>query len=209
VKRVLSVGLFILFVVSWTMAGKTAATSSKNQQHGAFTAVRTQNNRIDSLAVGTAAPPFSLQSLDGGYVFLRDYCGEKLRKPWLNKTKHVVVLSFFATWCVPCQREIPQLIKIQNLLKDQPVKFFLIDVGEKKSKVKPFIEEKGYTLPVLLDVYQVVAKKYGAHSLPRLVIVDKQGKVRLYHKGFKNPPDFVPETKAFIEKLLAEEVSKR
>ncbi|HHJ53802.1 MAG TPA: TlpA family protein disulfide reductase [Caldithrix abyssi] len=165
-------------------------------------AVVGQEKKIEALTPGTPAPPFSLQSLDGNYIFLRDFTGQKLRKPWLNKTKHVVVLSFFATWCVPCQKEIPQLMKIADMFKDQPVKFFLIDVGEKKSKVQPFIQKKGYTIPVLLDVYQVVSEKYGAHTLPRLVVIDKNGTVQYYHKGFENKPDFIPEMKKLIEGLL-------
>ena len=67
------------------------------------------NDKLD-----TDAPLFSLPDLNNNYIALRDLCGEKLRKPWKNKTKHVVVLSFFATWCKPCIAEIPHLQNIQK-----------------------------------------------------------------------------------------------
>ena len=95
----------------------------------------------DSLRIGDQAPSFSLPDLKNQYIFLRDFCGEKLRKPWKNKTKHAVVLSFFATWCGPCKREIPYLEKLMNQYKDKPVKFYLVDVGEDPSKVKPFVKK--------------------------------------------------------------------
>ncbi len=161
-----------------------------------------QQNKINTLPKGSKAPAFTLQNLAGEYIFLRDYCGVKLRKPWLHKTKYVVVLSFFATWCVPCQREIPHLMEVQRRLADQHVKFFLIDVGEKHEKVAPFIKGKKYTLPVLLDPYQVAAQKYGAHTLPRLVVIDKNGLVQKYNIGFDNKPDFTDELEGFIKALL-------
>jgi thiol-disulfide isomerase/thioredoxin len=162
------------------------------------------DNKIDSLEIGSQAPSFTLPDLNSSYVFLRDFCGEKLRKPWKNKVKHVVVVSFFATWCVPCQKEIPHLMKIREKFKSRPVKFFLIDVGEKLEEVSPFVKKNGYTIPVLLDQYQVTKDKYGAHSLPRLVVLDKNGMVRHYKKGFENAASFENEMTMLLEKLSKE-----
>ena len=74
--------------------------------------------------MGDQSPAFSLPDLQNNYIFLRDYNGEKLRKPWKNKTKYAVVISFFATWCGPCKKEIPYLEKLQTEFTDQKVKFF-------------------------------------------------------------------------------------
>ena len=95
-------------------------------------------NIIGEIKKGEEAPLFSLPDVSNQYIALRDLCGEKLRKPWKNKVKHVVVLSFFASWCKPCIAELPHLQKIQNQFKDQPVKFFLINVGEDKIKIEEF-----------------------------------------------------------------------
>ena len=95
-------------------------------------------NIIGEIKKGEEAPLFSLPDVSNQYIALRDLCGEKLRKPWKNKVKHVVVLSFFASWCKPCIAELPHLQKIQNQFKDQPVKFFLINVGEDKIKIEEY-----------------------------------------------------------------------
>jgi thiol-disulfide isomerase/thioredoxin len=156
----------------------------------------------EPLCIGCPAPTFSLPSLEQDYVSLRDFCGEQLRKPWINKTKHVVILSFFATWCEPCKKEIPYLENLQREFKDQPVKFFLIDVGEEKNKIANFIKNTNIAIPVLLDRYQRTAEKYDALTLPRLYVLDKEGKIQRKQKGFSNPEDFEIEMRALISVLL-------
>ncbi len=156
-------------------------------------------------AVGDKAPTFTLPDMNNKYVFLRDFCGEKLRKPWINKDKYAVVMSFFATWCAPCMKEIPYLTQVAEQFRDKKIKFFLINVGEEKAKVEPFLKEKNITLPVLLDQYQVVAEKYGAKSLPTLVVLDQNGKVRKYKMGFKDGNQFVKDMAELLEQLSATE----
>jgi thiol-disulfide isomerase/thioredoxin len=168
-----------------------------------LTFVTAQNNAsTDTLKTGEDAPTFSLPNLNNKYVFLRDYCGEKLRKPWINKTRHVVVLSFFATWCGPCKKEIPYLEKLMKQYKGKPVKFYLIDVGEDPQKVTPFVKANNVKIPVLIDRYNQTAQKYGAIALPRLVIIDKNGKVVKLKRGFKNGELFLSEMREIIQPLL-------
>ena len=157
----------------------------------------------NDLLINDDAPVFSLPDLEGNYVFLRDFCGGTLRKPWINKEKKAIVISFFATWCVPCKKEIPYLMQLEDQFKEQPVKFILIDVGENKEKVKPFLRQENIDLTVLFDQYQVVSKKYGATSLPRLVVLSKEGKVKKYQKGFENPDLFMTDMQNLIGELVA------
>ena len=93
---------------------------------------------------------------------------------------------------------------VQKKFINSPVKFFLIDVGEKFEKVSPFVKKNGYTLPVLLDQYQVTKEKYGANTLPRLVVLDKNGIVRQYKKGFDNAASFENDMTKLLEKLTEE-----
>lgn len=159
----------------------------------------------DQLCIGCEAPTFSLPSLQEDYISLRDFCGEQLRKPWLNKTKYVVVISFFATWCEPCKKEIPHLEKLQAEFSDQPVKFFLIDVGDEREKVSEYVQEKKVEIPILLDRYKKTAEKFDALTLPRLYVLDKNGVIQRKQKGFTNADDFIIEMRELIKLLLQQQ----
>ena len=155
------------------------------------------------IKVGDPSPVFSLPDLQNNYVFLRDYSGEKLRKPWKNKTKYVIVMSFFATWCAPCKKEIPYLEKLQTEFTDKNTKFFLVDVGEEREILDGFLDKNRISLTVLHDRYQQTAEKFGANSLPRLIVIDKEGTIQLIKKGFKDGDSFMKEMRTLLSKLLS------
>lgn len=162
-----------------------------------------QNDEV-TIKVGSEAPTFSLPTLDQNYIYLRDYCGEPLRKPWINKTKHVVVISFFASWCKPCLKEIPHLQDLEKEFEGKDIKFFLINVGEEKEKVEELLKTNPIQLPILLDRYSKIAEKFDALTLPRLFVIDKLGIIRRQQKGFVSEEDFVIEMQAIITELLKE-----
>ena len=133
--------------------------------------------------VGDLAPIFALRDLQDNDVFIRDYCGE-LRQPWKNNEPQVVLLSFFTTYCQPCLKEFPILIKLSQKFIHQNLKILLVDLKEDKKRVQKFATEQGIKLPVLLDRYGVVAKKYGVTSVPRIFVINEQGKLIWMTKGF-------------------------
>ena len=161
--------------------------------------------KANSLQIGDKAPTFYLKDIQNNDVFLRDYCGEKLRKPWKNKEKYVIVLSFWATWCAPCQKEIPVLQDIMDEYSGKNIKSFLIAVGEKKEKVAPFAQKKKFRFPVLLDMYSMVStKKYQVPALPRLFVIDQNGIIRHIEEGFKGEQHLRTELKTVLDKLLSD-----
>jgi thiol-disulfide isomerase/thioredoxin len=161
-----------------------------------------ENAKPGGPVIGKEAPTFSLPDLQQKYIALRDFCGPKLNKPWINKTKQVVVLSFFATYCKPCLQEIPHLEKIGNSFNGQPVKFLLVNVGEEEAKIKEFLSTNSIGLDILLDRYSKIAEKYDALSLPRLYVIDKEGIVRKEQKGFSDPVQFEVELTRLLNDLL-------
>ena len=109
------------------------------------------------------APPFSLKTLNGGQVSLKDFKG----KP--------VLLAFWATWCPSCIEEMPLLEKFSIGNKDPLVILTLVIDGEKESKVQRVVKEKKITLPVLLDPKEKTARSYGVKFVPVAFLIDRDG----------------------------------
>lgn len=144
-----------------------------------------QSDKIAVLPAGSKAPTFSLPSLDGERVTLRTYCGDTLNKPQINPFRHIVILSFWATYCEPCKKEIPELAAIAQKHNADSVKIFCISIDkEGASKVGPVVTERKYTLPVLLDPYCKTAERYGVSSLPALFVIDPVGNIRYSSSGY-------------------------
>jgi len=130
------------------------------------------------------APTFYAKTLDGEKFFL----SEELKK------QKPVVLSFFATWCAPCRKEIPVLNKIQN--EHPGISFYLVDVSnleqggikliEDPDEVRKMIESMNVTMTVLMDKYGVAAESYGALELPKTVVIDQGGEIVYEKTGYES-----------------------
>ncbi|MDP7128396.1 MAG: TlpA disulfide reductase family protein [Candidatus Marinimicrobia bacterium] len=168
------------------------------------------------LMIGDIAPSWALMIGPAEYEFLQNWTvkkGTKLRKPKTQPDRHVVILSFFATWCKPCMKELPHLQNLYEKYMDQKIKFFLIDITEATRTVKgnedvpeagPFLTKKGLTMPILYDPQGIAMKRYKSSALPRLFVIDKYRTLRMLKKGFKENEDFEGELSEIIDQLLAE-----
>jgi peroxiredoxin len=123
----------------------------------------------------------------GSPVFFSDYAGKVLRQPWKNTQRHVVVLCFWATWSEPCHQDISGLMELAGRFSDQPVKFFLVSTGERagttRETMRSIVEQRGYTLQVLVDATGTVADRYGVQTLPATAVADKHGALRWIRHG--------------------------
>ena len=117
--------------------------------------------------------------------------------PNKEKTEHLlfkehiggktVILNFFASYCLPCKEEIPEIQKLAANYKD--VKLIFINIDEEKdfAKVEEVIREWNIEYPVLLDPYQVAIKQYAKSKLavPATFILDNKGKIRFEAIGYE------------------------
>ncbi|MFC1717604.1 TlpA disulfide reductase family protein [Candidatus Poribacteria bacterium] len=117
---------------------------------------------------------------------------------------YVRIINFWATWCPPCQAEIPGLIGLQNKYADR--KFTVIGISLDTggaAVVESFIEENGINYPVILATKQTVSDYEDAidtpiHSIPTSMVVDRDGGIISVHVGFRTKEQFEEE----IQKLL-------
>lgn len=112
------------------------------------------------------APDFTVYDKDGNPVRLADYIG----KP--------VVLNCWASWCGPCQMEMPDFEEKYKELGEN-IQFLMVNMTdgsrETVDSAAGFIADKGYTFPVFYDTDQDVAMTYGVYSLPTTFFIDAQG----------------------------------
>jgi len=172
----------------------------------------------NDLQVGDIAPSWALMYAPGKFEFLKNWSeeeGTRLRKLATQPNRHAVLMSFFATWCQPCMKELPILENVYQEYKDERIKFFLVDITEATRnnpgygdmpKAGPFLKEKGVTMQILYDTRGTVMKRYNAQTLPRLFMMDGDRKLTFLRRGFHEGEEekFTTELSDEIERLLAE-----
>jgi cytochrome c biogenesis protein CcmG/thiol:disulfide interchange protein DsbE len=127
---------------------------------------------LEGIDRGKIALDFTLESLDGTRVFLSDYRGQ------------VVLLNFWATWCPPCQAEIPDLEAAYRSYREDGLVILGIDVEESAHAIESFLEDVEMTYPILLDETARVYREYRAPGLPTTLILDREGVIRVRHPGY-------------------------
>jgi peroxiredoxin len=95
------------------------------------------------------------------------------------------LLIFWATWCAPCKKELSDLKSYFDGLVEKGYHVILIaeDNAKTQSKVKPYVESKKFTWPVLLDPSGEILKRYGGTSLPYTIVIDSKGKTVQKFRG--------------------------
>ncbi|MBC7326715.1 redoxin domain-containing protein [bacterium] len=136
---------------------------------------------------GKPAPDFTLMSLDGKTYTLSNLKGK------------VVLLDFWATWCPPCREELPIIEKLHQEYKDKGLLVLGIN-DEDKATVENFLKENNLTFPILVDAQSKVALLYNVESIPRVLLIDKDGNVVKDLLGYSKENEQI--LREAIEKLL-------
>lgn len=130
-----------------------------------------------------AAPAFELSTTTGDKINLADYRGK------------VVILDFWATWCGPCRRGIPDLVELKNEYKDKGFEVIGISVDQSNTinKVKPFMEQYNINYPVAYANNEVIQNYGGIDAIPTSFVINKEGKIISKHVGLMPKAQYIKE----------------
>jgi len=138
---------------------------------------------------GDQTPNFKLQTIDGKEFSITDLKGK------------VVLVNFFATWCGPCMKELPEVqSQLWPKFKDQD--FVMVAIGREHTaaELKAFNQKKGFTFPLAADPKREVYSKFASQYIPRNYVLDKNGKIIFQSVGF-NQKDLEKMMKVIADNL--------
>jgi peroxiredoxin len=115
------------------------------------------------LEVGLAAPEFTLARLGGGEISLRDLRGK------------VVLVNLWATWCAPCEQEMPAMQRLYAQLAPRGFELVAISVDEDAQAVERFRDRLALTFPIALDAQKRAAASYQSFRYPESFLIDREG----------------------------------
>ena len=136
--------------------------------------------------VGSAAKDFSLRDSDRN-VNLAQFHGQ------------VLVLNFWATWCPPCEEELPSLMRMQDRLRGRGVTVLGVSIDVDGDAYHRFLQQRGVNFMTIRDPEQKIPSLYGTSGWPETYIIDRQGVMR---RKFVGAVDWTsPEVVDYLSKL--------
>jgi peroxiredoxin len=119
------------------------------------------------------APDFTLRTLEGPNLRLQEQRGR------------VVLVNFWATWCAPCRQEMPHLNRLYDKYRASGFVLLGVNVDDDSRNAASVAAKLGVKFPVLLDSDKKVSRLYDLNSMPATVLIDRDGRVRWYHRGYR------------------------
>jgi len=123
--------------------------------------------------VDSVAPDFTLRSSGGKNIKLSELRGQ------------VVLVNFWATWCGPCREELPHLNRLYQQYRRAGFVLLGVNIDDKPANARSMAERLGVKFPILFDPTKVASKKYDVDAMPATLIVDRDGRIRYLHRGYR------------------------
>jgi cytochrome c biogenesis protein CcmG, thiol:disulfide interchange protein DsbE len=127
------------------------------------------------------APDFTLPQLDGQRLSLSSYRGK------------IVLLDFWATWCVPCREEIPHFVELQKKYGNRGLQIVGVSMDDSSDPVRPFYQRFQMNYPVVMGNARIGELYGGVLGLPIAFLIDRDGHIHAKHIGATDPEIFDKE----------------
>ncbi len=133
------------------------------------------------------APDFTLRALDGQMLTLSSYRGK------------VVLLDFWATWCVPCREETPHFVEMQQKYGDRGLQIIGVSMDDTSDPVHSFYQQFHMNYPVVMGTPDTGSAYGGVLGLPIAFLLDREGHIFSKHVGATDPAVFEREIQALLQ----------
>lgn len=120
-----------------------------------------------------AAPDFTLRAASGRNTRLSELRGQ------------VVLVNFWATWCGPCREEMPELARLYEKYRAAGFTLLGVNIDDDAGKALALAAKLGLSFPILLDTDKQVSKAWQLSTMPSTVLIDRDGRVRYVHRGYR------------------------
>ena len=127
------------------------------------------------------APDFTLPQLDGRQLSLSSYRGK------------VVLLDFWATWCVPCREETPHFVELQQKYGDRGLQIIGVSMDDSADPVRPFVQQFHVNYPIVMGTAETGGQYGGVLGLPIAFLIDREGRIVSKHIGATDTAVFEKE----------------
>jgi peroxiredoxin len=126
-----------------------------------------------AVTLQAAAPDFTLKSAEGRNLRLQEQRGQ------------VVLVNFWASWCGPCKQEMPHLNRLYDKYRASGFTLLAVNIDDDARHGAATAAKWGLKFPVLLDADKSVTKLYDLGAMPSTVLIDRDGRVRFLHRGYR------------------------
>ena len=126
-----------------------------------------------AVTVQAPAPDFTLRNTEGRNLRLKEQRGQ------------VVLVNFWASWCGPCKQEMPHLNRLHDKYRSAGFVLLGVNIDEDAQLGAATAGRWGLKFPVLLDTDKTVVRQYDLGSMPATVLIDRDGRVRHLHRGYR------------------------
>jgi peroxiredoxin len=145
--------------------------------------LNTKTSPLTEVKLHEPMPDFSLPDANGQMVKLSE----------VSRNNHIVMINFWASWCVPCRMEMPDFEKLYGAQKTKGFTILAINEDKEREKADAYLKSKPVTFPILIDADGTIAKRFGIEALPTTILVGRDGKVLRVIEGVEPYLEFVVE----------------
>ncbi len=183
----------MIFAAAFTLLGCNKNVSNAKNGNNDLSLSNTSSAALSTANMNSEtdnqkAPAFTLQDVNGKKISLSDYKGK------------VVIVDFWATWCPPCRRSIPDLIDLQKKYKNKIAVIGISVDMDTRSDVAPFVKKNKINYKVLYATPEVVQAYGNIDAIPTSFIIDQHGNIVTQHVGLTPKETYINEINKLLKK---------